>query len=324
MTFAERLKELRTEKGMTLDDVARHIGVKRPNIYKYEHGIILNVPPEKVHKLAQLFGVTRPYMMGWTDERNVNPSANLDLVAEKLKDTIQSEENPVNMYWQSTTLETADCITAATQALRAIVKFDITRTPVYPHKILQQSQLATMVSFEQAGELDEIILNTKLTAFRQMNDMVMSSVFTTPNGENHYIFAVNRKAPMGKVRLALAVELGHIYLGHEKHLINSKKKHNEAECFAIHLEFPRPAIRLLMDRGFVFTKSSFSRIFGDCEWCIDTILNAKPMSVSPELNRLVKEQFLPHIDLLDETGILSMPAYGEKLDLSKYMDGYED
>ena len=66
MTFAERLKQLRKENGMTLEEVGNIIGVGRANIYKYEHGIITNVPPDKVHQLADLFGVTRPYMMGWT------------------------------------------------------------------------------------------------------------------------------------------------------------------------------------------------------------------------------------------------------------------
>ena len=68
MTFAERLRELRTEKKMSLNQVAEKIGVGRANIYKYEHGIITNVPPDRVHALANLFGVTRPYLMGWTDE----------------------------------------------------------------------------------------------------------------------------------------------------------------------------------------------------------------------------------------------------------------
>lgn len=321
MNVGERIKELRKEKGMTLEDVAQAIGVGRATVLKYENGAITNIPTERVHQLANLFKVTRPYLMGWTDERKVNPSENLDKVAQKLLETNENASN--GGYWTVNTLSTMDCTTAATQAARALVKFGISRAPVYPHKVLQQSMLATMVSFSAPEELDEIILNTKLKAFRQANDMVMSTVYTTSEGQQHYIFAVNRDAPQGKIRLALAVELGHIYLGHMQNVNNSSQIH-DAECFALHFEFPRALIQLLHERGFVFTKESFQRIFGDCEWCLDTLQNAAPVSVSPELNAMVKELFIPHVNLLEETGILGMPAKGEELDLSRYMEGYEE
>ena len=321
MTFGERLKELRHENNMTLDSVAKQIGVSRATVLKYETGIISNIPTERVHQLANLFKVSRPYLMGWTDERGANPYANLDMVAERLRE--QSNTLAVQRGYWKTDLSTLDCTTAATQATRALIKFGISRAPVYPHKVLQQSQLATMISFADPDELDEIIRHTKLSAFRQANDMVMSTVYTTPEGQQHYIFAVNRDAPMGKIRLALAVELGHIYLGHAKELIDASKLH-DAECFALHFEFPRALIRLLMDRGYTFTAESFQRIFGDCEWCLPTIMNANPVSVSPELNQMVRELFIPHVDLLEETGILNIPANGEELDLSRYMEGYKE
>ena len=203
------------------------------------------------------------------------------------------------------------------------MKFGISRAPIYPHKVLQQSLLATMVSFSDPSELDEIIQHTKLSAFRQANDMVMSTVYTTAEGQQHYIFAVNRDAPLGKIRLALAVEMGHIYLGHAHHYLDASKLH-DAECFAIHFEFPRALIQLLTERGYVFTKESFQRVFGESEWCLNTLLNAEPVTVSPELNQMVKELFIPHVNLLEETGILKMPARGEELDLSRYMGGYEE
>lgn len=321
MNVGERIHMLRKENNMTLEDVATQIGVGRPTILKYESGAIANIPTERIHQLANLFKVSRPFLMGWTDERNVNPSENLDRVAKKLLETNeQALQN--GGYWQTNTLSTLDCTTAATQAARALIKFDISRAPVYPHKVLQQSMLATMISFSDPKELDDIIRHTKLKAFRQANDLVMSTVYTTSEGNEHYIFAVNRDAPQGKNRLALAVELGHIYLGHTKH--SNVSQMHDAECFAIHFEFPRALIQLLKDRGFVFTTESFQRIFGDCEWCLDTIQNAAPVSVSPELNKMVKELFVPHVNLLEETGILSMPGYGEELDLSRYMEGYEE
>jgi len=71
MTFAERLRELRKEKGMTLEDIGQAIGVGRATVYKYEHGIITNIPLDKINQLAQIFNVGRPYLMGWTDNRTM-------------------------------------------------------------------------------------------------------------------------------------------------------------------------------------------------------------------------------------------------------------
>lgn len=74
MTFAERLRELRKGNHLTLDDVGKAVGVGRATVYKYEHGIITNIPIDKITLLAKLFGVSRPYLMGWSDDRTMTMS----------------------------------------------------------------------------------------------------------------------------------------------------------------------------------------------------------------------------------------------------------
>ena len=325
MTFGERLRQLRHESGMTMDEIAEKVGLTRITIYRYEKGEITNIPPDKVHKLANLFGVTRPYLMGWTDKRHADPSSNLDVVAEQLRKPdgeFVTENNTT--YWRATGAKAPDCTEAATQAARALIKFKIARTPIYPQQILQASQYATVITFESIQELENCIDYTKLEMLRWENQYVINGSYLDQNGHEQFLIAVNRFAPMGKLKLMLAVGLGHIYLGHSNHVRNKTQKNQEAECFAIHLEFPRALIRLLQERNFVFTKESFSRIFGDCEWCLDSILNAKPVTISPELNRLVKDQFTPYVNKLEEIGILSIPPNGEEIDLSMYMEGYEE
>ena len=66
--LADNIKRLRKEKGLTLDAVATALGTKRPTIYKYENGIITNIPGEKIEQLAEIFGVTPAQLMGWSDE----------------------------------------------------------------------------------------------------------------------------------------------------------------------------------------------------------------------------------------------------------------
>lgn len=69
MNFAQRLKELRKENKMTLEEVAESIGLTRATIQRYESGKITNVPLETYDKLAALFNVCRPYLLGWSDDR---------------------------------------------------------------------------------------------------------------------------------------------------------------------------------------------------------------------------------------------------------------
>ena len=325
MTFAERLKQLRHEKGMSLENVADAIGISKVTVHRYETGEIANVPLKKVHELANLFHVTRPYIMGWTDDRNVNPHENLDVVAEKLYKHTESHMLGVAPYWKTKEMSESDCITAASQAMRALIKFNVARTPIYPHQIIQDSDRVTMVSFEEPDEITNISMNTKLEAFGSPNDIVVSYVYENEQNAHEYLFCANRSYPIGDMRLALAVELGHAYLGHPKTMVDTYKYEKEAECFALHLEFPRPVIRLLQERGYVINKRRFERVFGTCDWCVETIRHAIPVHVPPELNRIVKEQFTPYINKLEKIGLLSMPVWStEELDLSKYMAGYED
>ena len=66
-TTGERIRELRKQKKLTLDDVARYLGVGRQAVYKYEHGTVTNIPLENIDKMATLFDVTPGYLAGWAD-----------------------------------------------------------------------------------------------------------------------------------------------------------------------------------------------------------------------------------------------------------------
>ena len=48
MTLGDRLKKARTNKGLTLEEAGNLIGTTKQNIYKYENGIITNVPSDKI------------------------------------------------------------------------------------------------------------------------------------------------------------------------------------------------------------------------------------------------------------------------------------
>ena len=64
-TIGIRLKELRLQKEYTQEYVGNIIGVSKQTLYKYENGIVTNIPSDKIEALAKVYGVTPEYIMGW-------------------------------------------------------------------------------------------------------------------------------------------------------------------------------------------------------------------------------------------------------------------
>jgi transcriptional regulator with XRE-family HTH domain len=63
-----RLKELREQKGMSQTEAARHIGVSKQTLYKYENNIITNIPSDIIERIAVLYETTPAYLMGWQEQ----------------------------------------------------------------------------------------------------------------------------------------------------------------------------------------------------------------------------------------------------------------
>lgn len=65
MALKDNLRALRLQKGYTLQELARQIGVGKQTVQKYESGVIQNVPSDKIEKMAAFLGVTPEALMGW-------------------------------------------------------------------------------------------------------------------------------------------------------------------------------------------------------------------------------------------------------------------
>ena len=69
--FAERIRALRRERGMTQEALGKIIGVKRDSISVYEAG--RHYPEVRnLMILADYFGVSTDYLLGRTDNPEVN------------------------------------------------------------------------------------------------------------------------------------------------------------------------------------------------------------------------------------------------------------
>ena len=66
--MAQRIKTLRQEKGLTLEQVADIVGVGKSTVRKWETGMIANMRRDKIADLAKALGTTPAYLMGWKEE----------------------------------------------------------------------------------------------------------------------------------------------------------------------------------------------------------------------------------------------------------------
>ena len=65
--FADRLKQLRIDRDITQAELANLLRISPQAVYKYENGIVTNIPLDKIQVLADFFSVSPAYLAGWDD-----------------------------------------------------------------------------------------------------------------------------------------------------------------------------------------------------------------------------------------------------------------
>ncbi len=63
-----RIARLRRASGLKGPEVARFVGVHEATLYRWEKGEV-GVRDDQKYILAQLFKVSVPFLMGWTDDK---------------------------------------------------------------------------------------------------------------------------------------------------------------------------------------------------------------------------------------------------------------
>lgn len=97
MEIKHIIENRRKELGMTLDDVARRVGVNRATVMRWEKGIIQNLGRDKIAALAAALQVTPEYLLGWTDDPGIQMETDLATAAA---DLTQEERESVLNYIQ--------------------------------------------------------------------------------------------------------------------------------------------------------------------------------------------------------------------------------
>ena len=94
MTIGERIKIAREKNGIAQTDLAIKIGVSKQTLFKYENGIVTNIPSDKIEEIAKITHVSPAYIMGWEDNLN---NADTDIIADIYSD-MNMLESVKNLY----------------------------------------------------------------------------------------------------------------------------------------------------------------------------------------------------------------------------------
>jgi len=77
LTIQERLKDLRVERGLTLEQLSAETGISRSALGKYEADDFKDISPFSMVALAKFYGVSTDYLLGLTEQKN-HPNTELD------------------------------------------------------------------------------------------------------------------------------------------------------------------------------------------------------------------------------------------------------
>ena len=74
MTIGDRIKVAREQKGLTQEELGKLCGTTKQTIFKYESGIVTNIPLDRLERIAHAVSVSPAYLMGWDIDMDTLPS----------------------------------------------------------------------------------------------------------------------------------------------------------------------------------------------------------------------------------------------------------
>lgn len=67
LTMGQKIKALRKDHNLTLEQVGDAVGVGKSTVRKWENGMISNMRRDKIANLAKVLQTTPAYLMGWDE-----------------------------------------------------------------------------------------------------------------------------------------------------------------------------------------------------------------------------------------------------------------
>ena len=218
---------------------------------------------------------------------------------------------------------TPDYERAAIKATETLIKYGINSAPIDPLPILKKIPGVIVMTFADMSKKANIDRNDIIDMFGCDNQDAVTNIFINDK-DLKYVVTYNRILPSTIVDRALARELGHIILAHDG-TRPEDVRNEEASCFAKHLMIPRPLIHAISATGIRVTTEVMNNLTGCNDQCLSCIRKRPATHVPADLNRQVRDQFMPYI-----INYFNFQRHAEKhdgsalADLGTYMEGYEE
>ena len=91
LTIQERLKDLRVERGLTLEQLAEQTQLSKSALGSYEADDFKDISHYALIKLTKFYGVTADYLLGLTETKNHSNADLADLrLSDKMIDLLKS------------------------------------------------------------------------------------------------------------------------------------------------------------------------------------------------------------------------------------------
>lgn len=71
MDMGQKIYNLRTQKGLTLEELGNMVGVGKSTVRKWENGMIANMKRDKILRVSEALDTTPAYLMGWEEEEKI-------------------------------------------------------------------------------------------------------------------------------------------------------------------------------------------------------------------------------------------------------------
>lgn len=102
MTLGNKIKYLRQQSALTLDELGKKLGVSGQTVFKYENGLIENLSINKIALMAKIFQVSPAYLMGWKEPQTPRKAVKIPVLGnvaagipiEAIEDVLDWEEIP--------------------------------------------------------------------------------------------------------------------------------------------------------------------------------------------------------------------------------------
>ncbi len=123
MDMGKKIYNLRTQKGLTLEELGNMVGVGKSTVRKWENGMIANMKRDKILKVSEALGTSPAYLMGWNEPAPSGTGSTKKLPSSMFPDGTVPE-NVVSVHDKTIQIKADFCLKAAGDSMNNARIFD--------------------------------------------------------------------------------------------------------------------------------------------------------------------------------------------------------